>query len=134
MGKIEQANRNQYFMSGDIEVREPFPKGFNIFIDVKQCSNPSVADSCKTFLNNLATTDICTMLDIPMPSYVNFVRLIKPPFKCPIQEAVYHIENFQVEDSLTRYMPASKSIMYWNVTMKGRRAKRDIACFNFQMH
>ncbi|XP_055687507.1 uncharacterized protein LOC129792462 [Lutzomyia longipalpis] len=132
--KIEQANRNQYFMSGDIVVREPYPRGFSIFIDIKKCSNPSVADSCKTFLNNMATSDICTMLDLPLPSYSTFVRSLKPPLKCPIKQTTYHMDSFEVEDSLTKYMPVSRSISYWNVTIKARQDKKEVACISFQMH
>ncbi|GAB0091726.1 uncharacterized protein DMENIID0001_065910 [Sergentomyia squamirostris] len=132
--KIEQANRNQYFMSGDIVVRESFPRGFHLSIDVKKCTNPSVPDSCKTFLNNLATSDICTMLELPLPSYSSFVRSLNPPLKCPIRQTTYRMDNFQVEDSLTKYMPVSNSVSYWNVTIKGRQEKREIACIVFQMY
>ncbi|GAB0086606.1 uncharacterized protein DMENIID0001_141330 [Sergentomyia squamirostris] len=132
--KVEQTNRSQYFMSGDIIVKEPFPRGFHVSIDVKKCTNPSVADSCKTFLNNLSTSDICTMLDIPLPSYSSFVRSLKPPLKCPIRQTTYRMDNFQIEDTLTRYMPVSNSVSYWNVTIKGRQEKKEVACLVFQMN
>lgn len=94
--RVEQTNRNSYYLSGDIVIREPFPKGFTIAIDIKKCSNPTVADTCKTFLNNMVTTDICTMLELPLPSYKTFIQTLNPPLKCPIRQMTYHMNNYLV--------------------------------------
>lgn len=93
-------------------------------------------ESCKTYLNNIVTNEICHLLRLPLPTYVDFIKQMKPTFICPLRNGTYHISDFEIKNTLERYMPRDPKWRYYLITFTGFSEKtgRQLLCFQLILY
>lgn len=90
--------------------------------------------SCTPFLSQLATTDLCLLLKLPLPSYRDFIQGTTPRLRCPLQSTTYRLRRLPISNELTRYMPRSGKKIYYFSHFSGSLNGREVLCFEFFMH
>lgn len=105
-------------------------------VNIKSCEDMTDKSTCKPFLNQIATNELCLLLKKPLPSYRNFIRSMSPVLACPLKNTTYKIQNFPVPNELARYMQrsAGKRIYYFNRISGTSKDGRELVCFEFFMY
>ncbi|XP_062541101.1 uncharacterized protein LOC134209133 [Armigeres subalbatus] len=131
--KITQYNKTNYVVNGEVTFREDFPKGWTGSAVVKKCDDFSSAANCRPFLNNIASTDLCTLLNIPNAMYMKYLNRMTPIPRCPFKKGTYVVKDQLVEDELTRFLPGSGNT-YWEARSTGKIGDRMVMCFIIQVN
>lgn len=149
---LDRINRTQNYLNGDIVMKESFPTGFKgihhrirsitqdncttipVNVNIKSCEDMTDKSTCKPFLNQIATSELCLLLKKPLPSYRTFIRSMSPALQCPLRNTTYQIRNFQVPNELAKYMQRSSKRIYYFNRISGTKNGREIVCFEFFMY
>lgn len=89
--------------------------------------------TCKPFISQIATNELCLLLKVPLPSYYSFVENVRPKLECPLKNTTYRVRNFGVTNDLAKYMRKSQKRTYYFTRITGTSNSREIVCFEFFM-
>ncbi|EAT48841.1 AAEL000117-PA [Aedes aegypti] len=131
--KVSQHNKTDYVVNGEVIFREDFPNGWTGSASVKKCDDFSSAANCRPFLNNIANTDVCTLLSIPNTVYAKYLDMMVPRPKCPFKKGTYVLKDQRVEDEMARFLPGAGNT-YWEVRSSGKVGDRTVLCFILQLN
>lgn len=106
---------------------------FPVNVAIKSCEDMTDKSTCKPFLNQMATNEICRLLKNPLPSYRNFIHAMTPPLQCPLKITTHEFRNFQVPNELARYMQKSAKRIYYFIRISGTKNGKEMLCFEFFM-
>ncbi|XP_055533208.1 uncharacterized protein LOC129723188 [Wyeomyia smithii] len=129
---VTQHNSSHYVLNGVIMVREDFPKGWQPTASVKKCDGFQASASCRPFLDNLASSDVCSMLSASDAMYAKYISSIEPKLRCPFLKGNYTVKQ-QIYDEVARFLPGSGST-FWEVRNTAKIGDRMIACFIIQLN
>lgn len=111
------------------------PISFTVNFIIKSCEDMTDKSTCKPFLNQLATNEICLLLKTPLPSYKDFIRRTNPPLRCPIQKTTYKFRDYPLANEMSRYMQRSNKQIYYLSRISGSTSNgREVGCYEFFLH
>ncbi|XP_065086740.1 uncharacterized protein LOC135708567 [Ochlerotatus camptorhynchus] len=131
--KVSQYNATNYVVNGEVIFKEDFPNGWTGSATVKRCDDFSAAANCRPFLNNIANTDVCTLLAASDAMYTRYFDKMVPKPQCPFKKGSYILKDQLVEDDVARFLPGSGST-YWEVRSSGKIGDRMVLCFILQLN
>ncbi|XP_053686968.1 uncharacterized protein LOC128736508 [Sabethes cyaneus] len=129
---VTQHNRSHNLLNGVIVVREDFPNGWQPTASVKKCDSFQASASCRPFLDNLASSDACSLLAASDAVYAKYMSSIEPKLRCPLRKGNYTVKQL-IYDDVTRFMPGAGST-YWEVRSTGKIGDRMVVCFVIQLN
>ncbi|XP_055604128.1 uncharacterized protein LOC129752366 [Uranotaenia lowii] len=130
--QVTQYNKTQTLVSGDVYFHEDFPNGWKASVTVKNCDDFRPSATCRPFLDNIADSDICTLLAASDTIYGSYLSYVRPKARCPLLKGNYTVRNQPVEDDTTRFLPGS-GITYWDARIVGMVGERMVSCFVLQV-
>ncbi|XP_058828479.1 uncharacterized protein LOC131688296 [Topomyia yanbarensis] len=130
---VSQYNRSHYVVNGEVIFNEDFPNGWEPTATVRRCDGFHASASCRPFLDNMVSSNVCGMLAVADAIYSRYLTAVDPKPQCPFRKGTYVVKDQVIYDDMAKFLPGTGST-YWEIKSTGMVGDRMVLCFSVQLN